>query len=750
MILQRAKGTTMLKFNIYAIPNLLTAIFLFVLGFFVFFRNPKIKSNAIFFLLCFSGSIWHFGFFMVFSSVNIQTAMYWNRFVYLGVPFITPLMYHFSISFLKLKKQIRYAYLFYSIALAFVLFSRSPHFITGMHLFFWGYYKKAGPLYLPFMISWFCPAVLVLHNFYSSLQQTASPQAKQRIRYMFIALTISILGVLDFVPGYGIPIYPVGFLLIVVCLSIIAYAILKHQLMDIRVTITRTGIFIAVYTLVLGLPFILAAFGKNMLLRLLGDNWWLGPLFLGTIFAVFGTYAYIYIQKRAEALLLREQRRYQYALKQAGFEMTRIHNIDKLLNFIVETITQTVGISYVTIYLSQDNNTKLILKASRNQMQGQVSTIDVNCALVTCLQSQKEILIHEEVKRKAEERPDSEFKQIENEMCQLDAAVVVPNFLEDKLLGILILGDKQSGKIYTSEDLYIFSVLANQSALAIENALLYGNIEAQVKERTAQLVEVQKQLIQAEKLATVGTLAGGVAHEINNPLTAVLTNVQMLLADADKLDSDSKESLELIEEATKRCRTIVQKLMVYAKKPQEQTQTHRVDLLKVVQNVISLLAYQLEQDNIKIILKKEDDSFYTEGNANELEQVFTNIILNAKDAIKKIRKNGTITISFSQHRGMISITVKDDGIGIGVEILPKIFDPFFTTKDVGKGLGLGLSICQAIVDKHNGKIMVQSEPGQGALFTVRLSQSSVPLSPEGSHISSSSKGGYDGKKDLGH
>jgi C4-dicarboxylate-specific signal transduction histidine kinase len=292
----------------------------------------------------------------------------------------------------------------------------------------------------------------------------------------------------------------------------------------------------------------------------------------------------------------------------------------------------------------------------------------------------------------------------------------VPCFLEDTLLNIIVLGEKLSGRLYSQEDLDNFSILASEAALATENALLYGKIENEVKERTNELVYTQKQLVQAEKLATVGTLAGGVAHEINNPLTAILTNVQMLLSTGE-LD---KESLEMIEEATKRCKTIVQKLMTYAKKPLESTMVYKINLLEIIGNVVGFLRYQLEQENIKIVVNASQDNYLVMGNHNELEQVLTNIILNAKDAIKQIKKSGIEKITLSQNEDSVNVEIKDEGKGIPKEIIPRIFDPFFTTKEVGKGLGLGLSICQAIIDKHNGKITVQSEPNKGSVFTVQL------------------------------
>jgi two-component system NtrC family sensor kinase len=241
-----------------------------------------------------------------------------------------------------------------------------------------------------------------------------------------------------------------------------------------------------------------------------------------------------------------------------------------------------------------------------------------------------------------------------------------------------------------------------------------------VRQRSEQLVEVQKQLIQAEKLATMGTLSGGVAHEINNPLTAILTNVQMLLADSKNFDDDSKESLELIEEATKRCRTIVQKLMTYAKKPLETAEVSRVNMLMVVGKVLSFLSFQLEQENIKVVMDAKDSQYWVIGNQNELEQVVTNIILNARDAVKQAKVNGMIHIALFEVGEWINLRIKDEGIGIPPDIISKIFDPFFTTKDVGKGLGLGLSICQSIVEKHKGLIIVQSDEVKGTVFKIKI------------------------------
>ena len=245
-------------------------------------------------------------------------------------------------------------------------------------------------------------------------------------------------------------------------------------------------------------------------------------------------------------------------------------------------------------------------------------------------------------------------------------------------------------------------------------------LELRVGDRTRELVKTQDQLIQAEKLATLGTLAGGVAHEINNPLTAVLTNAQILKMTANE---DDKESLDLIEEGAKRCQVIVQKLMKYARKTVEETPHKDVDLRDVVKGTCALLGFQFQQENIEVKMMLGEVP-PVKGIVGELDQVLTNLLVNARDAIHAAKVKGKITVETRETPGAAELVVTDNGIGIPKENQKKIFDPFFTTKDVGSGTGLGLAVSFAILKRHNATISVDSKPGKGTAFTVKF-----PLTP---------------------
>jgi len=704
----------------YALSALLNFITSVIIGIFVYFKNKRGAVNQSYGLLSLSIAFWSGSYFLWQISRDYDTALLWVRLLSIGAVFI-PIFYLYFILCLLNKQNEHKTEIIAGLTISFLftpLVFRDVFIKDLWKKLSFPFWPDASIVYTVFLLFFFLCVIYALHLMSGVYKKSTGAEYKRsQIRYVFIASIVGFLGgSTNYLLWYDIPIPPVLNFLVAVHVLILAYAIVKYRLMDITVAITRTTIFVFVYALVLGLPFILATSGSPWLVGLLGAYWWIGPLVLMASLGTVGPFVYIYLKNSAEAILLREQLRYQETLKHAAVDLTRIRNLQKLLDFIAAVITESVKISHSVIYFFEAKENRFVLKAEVNSGKDQPPAIDKKSALISWLKKQKEALVYEEIKYMSEHNPDSVFKELETQLRNLNAAVIVPCFLEDTLLNIIVLGEKLSGRLYSQEDLDNFFILASEAALATENALLYGKIENEVKDRTNELVYTQKQLVQAEKLATVGTLAGGVAHEINNPLTAILTNVQMLLSTGE-LD---KESLEMIEEATKRCKTIVQKLMAYAKKPLESTMVYKINLLEIMGNVVGFLRYQLEQENIKITVNAPQNTYLVKGNHNELEQVLTNIILNAKDAIKQIKKKGMIEITLSQDENSVKIEIKDEGIGIPKEIITRIFDPFFTTKEVGKGLGLGLSICQSIIDKHNGKIAVQSEPNKGSVFTVQL------------------------------
>ncbi len=226
---------------------------------------------------------------------------------------------------------------------------------------------------------------------------------------------------------------------------------------------------------------------------------------------------------------------------------------------------------------------------------------------------------------------------------------------------------------------------------------------------------LQQELVQNEKMAAIGMLAGGVAHEINNPLGGILAFTQLLLRDM-KDDSPIKGDLEEIERAAMRCKKIVADLLDFSRASSGKEHMW-LDINSLIEKVVPFLKSELKSYNVELQLDLTDGLPFIDGNANRLQQVFLNLLTNGCQAMPK---GGVLCVRTYAAGRHVFVEVKDTGYGIANEHMQKIFDPFFTTKAPGKGTGLGLSICYRIINEHNGTIEVESEPEEWTKFVVKL------------------------------
>jgi len=240
-------------------------------------------------------------------------------------------------------------------------------------------------------------------------------------------------------------------------------------------------------------------------------------------------------------------------------------------------------------------------------------------------------------------------------------------------------------------------------------------LEHRVQERTQKLQQVQDQLIRAGKMAALGELAAGVAHEINNPLTGVLTFSSLMLKKVDEAHP-WKRDLENIVQQTTRCRNIVKGLLDFAR--QRKPDQKEWDIHTLLENTIILVEKQAPFQNIRILKEFNKGIPMLFVDADQIQQVFMNILLNAADAMAG--DGGTLTIKTDFRDKMAEISFTDTGGGIAKEHLSKLFTPFFTTKETGRGTGLGLAISYGIIQSHSGEIEVESGLGKGSTFRIKL------------------------------
>jgi two-component system NtrC family sensor kinase len=228
--------------------------------------------------------------------------------------------------------------------------------------------------------------------------------------------------------------------------------------------------------------------------------------------------------------------------------------------------------------------------------------------------------------------------------------------------------------------------------------------------------EDNEKLYLTDRLASIGEMAAGLAHELNNPLTAILTLSQLLLHHG--LPGESQEDMRCIYEEAQRATRIVKNVLLFARN--NNYENGRSSANDVVRDVLRLRQHDERAVQIDVVTHLAEDMPEVSIDRFQLQQVFLNIILNAEAAIKETGRRGTLTVTTEEADDRVKIHFTDTGCGIKKSVVPRIFDPFFTTKDIGKGTGLGLSICYGIVVKHGGRITVRSRPGEGSTFTVEI------------------------------
>jgi signal transduction histidine kinase len=249
-------------------------------------------------------------------------------------------------------------------------------------------------------------------------------------------------------------------------------------------------------------------------------------------------------------------------------------------------------------------------------------------------------------------------------------------------------------------------------------------LETRVEEKTQELEKIHRHMVEIEKLAAMGQLAAGVAHELNNPLSGIMGYSEIALELFKEKPPEKVTPQEVakmiayfghIEGLTLRCRGIILDMLKFARQHTEELK--EIQLSEVIRQTLVFLEKQLNRGKVKVVADLPEELPFIKGNGLQLQQVFTNLILNSAQAMPD---GGTLEIGIRKNEGMLEVKFTDQGIGIAPEHLHRIFEPFFTTKPVGEGTGLGLSVSYGIINHHGGDIRVSSEPGKGSTFTVIL------------------------------
>ena len=404
-------------------------------------------------------------------------------------------------------------------------------------------------------------------------------------------------------------------------------------------------------------------------------------------------------------------------LKRKLFDLNTIFEISRNLNSILDveilldSVLQScinqleIESAAIVVQKSADQKQLDLLKTKNLNVKSEADlAFDCEGELIGLLKSgNKYMLINQIAKYLDFSSPD--FRKLEALECQ----VCVPLISKNQIRGILILSKKKSEKEFKEEDLGFIFMLAEQIAVAIENAILYQS----EKKSLEQLKNAQRQLVQSEKLAIVGQLSASIAHEINNPL-GIIKNYLLLLSKSVSPEKENQANLEIVKQEVDRIARIVKRLLDLCQPRDEKTQP--LHLGKIVEQTIFFVEKEFRKNNILITPRFSADLPMVEGHPDQIKQLFINLLMNAKDSMPQ---GGNIRIDILKDGEYAVVEFGDTGCGIPKENMSKVFQPFFNTKDRGRGTGLGLWICSEIVNQHNGSIALK-DAETGTTFMIKL------------------------------
>lgn len=701
----------------FGIIYMIGIVFL-IIGVMVLQMKPYLRASKAFFLFCASICIWFVG------SFDAQAVYLFNQltfFAWIFSPlFGIYLMFIFP-SDTKLKG------ITHNLASILFLFISAMLFVLQFIFFYryeiWKYVNTVSWIYVVLSTMIFPISSLVTYL------NPSSALEKQRAQIILLGCIFGLLApasVVACITVFKISLpYNLTALPVIIFPVSIAYAIVKHKLFDIDVIIEKALTY-ALLTGAVGGIFALTVLGFNVAFAKYGG--WKNPAFF-VILSGFLVIALNPLKNRIQDLVdltfFRKKYDYRGTVEEVSYAMTSLLSLEKIIDKIIGIVESTMFSNPVSVFIYNQD----LGSYERYFKEGEVRSapgaeLEEDNILVQQLNFHGNEIFKEDLI--ADERYIHNSQRLTTEFERLNSSLIIPLFFKKQLIGFIALGEKKSGLSYTSRDVKLLKLLANQSAIAIENALAFKLVEDYAKklEKTnKELKDAQAQLVHAEKMSAIGQLAAGVAHEIRNPLNIIegaRYYISTYMMDKENAEVVG-EYLEYIKHEIDRTNRLIDSLLKFSKA--EPPYFEKVNINSVLENVVILVRKQLSDNRIALTLRLDETLPTIMADPNQLWQVFINIILNAVQAMPK---GGDLTVETSNRweefaggdSSHIYIHFRDTGVGIDKEDITKIFDPFFTKKDMGTGLGL--SIAYKIIEKHKGRIIVESEKGSGTIFTIEL------------------------------
>ena len=661
----------------YYLPPLFSFLFLLFLAAFAL-RLSRSKKSVLFALIAFLGALHNLDKALLTVVKDPHLALSISRWDHTFFVFIAPVFVHFTYAFLG-KEEDGIVYFLYAFSFILSPFTQTGLYIKGVRRFFFGYFAQAGPLLILFFLVSFAS---FLYSMYLLIRayRLGGKADRERIKFILIGFGIaSFLSHGDVLLTLGFNYYPLGNFSFVP-ISLLFYGLFKYDILD--VGFIRKGITYTLFTFIIAVLYFLVVFLLELIPFVKSSNPYAVAFFVTVLIVFVVEPLKGKLRDLIDRTFFKGRFLYTEVLEDLSKKLSTTLDLESAVSQVEETLRKVFNPDRVLVVAWDGERTVPQVGKSIEELIGDNHW---------------------------------EYRKVIR--------------FGDEILGAILLGKKYGSYPYSRDEVRFLDLLSEQLSVVFKNGKSFKELqrmnrelEERVKERTREIVRLMEErerhyqmMLQSEALANIGRLAAGVAHEINNPITAVKSLIQLVLEDleAGNVSDEAKEDLRFCLKELDRIQGIIRSLLDVSRGGLEE---EIFPLHKAVENAIKVMEAAAKKKKMKIEAELLKD-VYVKGSQSKISQVFINLISNAIDASKE---GGVIKVVMEDLGDRVRVSVEDRGSGIPDHIRGKIFSPFFTTKPPGRGTGLGLYISYEIVRSMGGRIYFRSEEGMGSTFYVEL------------------------------
>jgi signal transduction histidine kinase len=683
-------------------------------------RNPGSRLNRVFAYFASGMALWNFGVFILRSTPDEATAWLAEIVIHVGIIALPAFYYHFVLIFLDATTRHRPSLvLVYTMAFLFefINLSGSSLFMAGVKTTYWGWAPATGPLYLPYLLFFNAFMIYGVVQLVRSHRGMDSSFRRNRGTLIMLGTLISLAGgyvdfarfiVARFIPAADY-VYPMGIPANMIFALMLGTSIVRYRLFAVTVAVKKTAVYVVVGAVLTGALALVTIVTEDYFhLREASALWMIVPV--GAIITVLLSPLGQGLDDRIQRLMFSKRLGCYETLLQLSKQMSAILNFNELVDSLVHGLVRGIPATHATLLIHDPvANAFANYREETTVEEGSaVETIRGESPIVQWLTSTEGLLVKEEAKLNP--RIARYFETAEGELEAIKAVLIVPLKVENKLNGILLLGEKLSGEIYDDQELDMLLLLATQAAISLENARLYEGLATS----NARLLEASR--LKSQFLANM-------SHELRTPLNSIIGFSKVLL---NRLDGDLTERQEAyvrtVHNSSRHLLELINGILDFSRieAGKFEMRRERVDVLDVVEECIESSMPLVRDKRVKLEKDMPVELAPVEGDRMRIKQVLLNLVSNAI----KFTHAGRVLVQVRQEGDAVHVSVADTGIGISPADLARLFEPFQRLDNPlaqqADGTGLGLAISKKFVELHRGRIWAESRESQGSTFHFTL------------------------------